>query len=222
MHALALSPDEAPTIGQRLLAVVTARGWSLRRLSNTSGVSVSQLSLLTRDRISHPRISTIRAICAALEIPEVTIIGSYSRATHHAVTSDGDLLDRQAFEGVTVVPEVTLGAGGTLCKTGRTLTITASQLNHRDQVYVAVVDGGGMMPHVLIGDKVLFDPSAAPESGQLVLLRHGAATLTAWRINHGDQYCYGVSDGTWLRPEDVQVAGAIVFIMRQPPRFHAP
>lgn len=219
MQALAYTTDDDRTIGQRLLAALRKRGISLRRLSDLSGVSVSQLSLLTRDRISYPRISTIRDICSALGIAEVTLIGSSKHTIQLSAIQDTDLL---AIEGVTIVPEVLLDAQAEVVETGRTLAIAASQLGGRARVYVAVVDGGGMTPHVLPGDRVVFDPDAVAESEQLVLLVNGAATLTAWRfIRHG-HHSYGLSDGSTLRPNQVRVAGAIIYIMRQPPTFHAP
>jgi hypothetical protein len=182
-------------------------------------VSVSQLSLLTRGRIQSPRISTIRDICTALEVPESTLIGSVQKQTRMPGLRDTALL---GIEGVTLAPEVTLGPDGVLVPTGRTLTVAASQLDGRARVYVATVDGGGMTPHVLPGDQVLFDPDARATSEQLVLLLHGAATLTAWRFIRGGHHSYGLSDGSTLRPDQVKVAGTIVYIMRAPPPFHAP
>lgn len=206
-------------IGDRLGEILVQRGWSLSRLAaetkkHGTGVSVSQISLLVRGEILSPRVLTIRRICVALEISEKMLLGP----------TDDDLgiraQDLRAFEGVVSVPVVLLGSGeGGFVKTGETVGVASSLLRGRRRLLAAVVDGGGMAPHCLIGDRVVFDPDAQPRNGQLVILRHSQATLTAWYVVNNGVTSYRFADGSWLEPGQVLVAGVVIYIMRPPPPY---
>lgn len=215
MQALALAPRRESTIGPRLARILKERRWSLHKLSARSGVSASQLSLLTRGIIGYPRVSTIRAICRALEIDEMELIS----ATPTRPSRPADL---QAYEGITLVPVVKARADGTLVETGEAVPVALTQLNTDHRLFVAVVGGGGMAPHVLIGDRILFDPRGAPESEQVVLLVHDGATLAAWRILTEAGPIYWCNDGSRLPPERVIVLGTVCYIMRLPPTGRCP
>lgn len=207
---------ESP-IGRRLLRIVRERGWSLNKLSAMSGVSVSQISLLTRGLIVNPRADTLQAICAALEVPESALLG----VTSERIRRRADL---RGTDGVTTVSVVEVKTSGDLVETGETYPIAVAQLDGRRRLFATVVDGGGMAPHVLSGDRVLFDPDDSGDTEeQLVLMVYAAITMVAWRLRRDGQPRYWISDNVWLDERRVRtVVGTVVYIMRPPPAFRGP
>jgi DNA-binding Xre family transcriptional regulator len=215
MQARAPTPSAStPSIGKVLLAILAERRWKLNDLARHSGISASQLSLLTRDIIVAPRVSTIRALCTALEI-DPSVLAFTDRPGRRTA-------DLRATEGVTTAPVVRLTSGGGWVEVGQNVAITAAQLSGRQRLFVAVIDGGGMAPHVLTGDRLLFDPDEPAQPEQLVLLRYRAATTAAWRLLQGDRLSYWLSDGSQLDEELCQPVGVVVYIMRQPPACRGP
>lgn len=199
-------------VGRRLTEILAERGWSLSKLADASGISVSQLSLLTRGMISHPRSDTLQAICGALGIAESVLLGTQR---HFA--------DLRAADGVRSVPFVHVDPDGGLEATGYQFPVAVAQLDGRRRVYAAEVEGGGMAPHILTGDRVLFDPDARIEPEQMVLLSYHKTTRVAWVIDRDLVREYWVGgEGVWLDRERVRVLGAILYIMRAPPAFRAP
>lgn len=202
-------------IGTRLLRLLEWRGWSLAQLASASGVSVSQLSLLTRGLISHPRADTLRAICSALEVTEASLLDPPPERVRRQA-------DLRAAEGVTSVPLVTLGPQGALTETGQRIAIARSQLDGRRRLCAAEVEGGGMAPHVMIGDRVLFDPDAETEHQQLALVTYHEVTRVAWRVDRDLRAQYWINENKWLDGEGVHEAGPVVYILRPPPAYPAP
>lgn len=215
MEGLALPPRRESTIGQRLLRILRERKISLRTLSSRSGVSPSQLSLLTRDVIAYPRVSTIRAICEALHVDQRVLIDPIPPSAARTT-------DLQAYEGVTTVPVVKAAPDGTLHETGEAVPIAVSQLTTHSRLFVTVVGGGGMAPHILIGDRILFDPDGPPDTEQVVLVVHDGATLAAWRSLTEAGPIYWCNDGSRLEAARVIVLGIVVYIMRLPPAGRSP
>lgn len=203
---------EISVIGRRLDELLAQRGWSLNKLAGKAGVSVSQLSLLTTGKISYPRADTIQSICSALGVAESMLLGTVRRQP-----------DLRAAEGVTTVPVVALNPEGEMEETGETYPVAVAQLDGRRRLFAAVVEGGGNAPHVLMGDRVLFDPDAEPGPEQMVLVIYHKVTRTAWVVDHDvttEYWCE--SERTWLDRTQVRVLGLVVYIMRPPPAFRAP
>ena len=63
----AVSEDEETGIHCRLDELLEQRGMTLTRLSELVGVSIVNLSVLKNDRARAIRVSTLRAICEALD-----------------------------------------------------------------------------------------------------------------------------------------------------------
>jgi transcriptional regulator with XRE-family HTH domain len=213
------APIAAGRVGARLLQVLQARGWTLGRLARETEargqrVSLSQLSLLTRGGIDQPRLATIRKICMALDLPPSVL-------TEPDVLTGGTESSGHGHFGITTLVEVVMPVrGGQLVQTGERVAVTTSQLEGRERLLAAVITGGGMAPHVLIGDKVVFDPDSRPRPRQLALLLHVETVLCAWYvINDYDEASYRLADGSWLRPEQVSVVGTVVEILRSPPEY---
>ncbi|MFC5694872.1 cupin domain-containing protein [Pseudomonas sp. GCM10022186] len=77
-------PEAAPSVGQRLKTLRQARGLSLRKLAELSGVSHPNISLIERDG-SSPSVSILKRL---LEPMNVTLSTFFS---------DSDVLDRAVF-----------------------------------------------------------------------------------------------------------------------------
>jgi DNA-binding Xre family transcriptional regulator len=207
-------PPESELIGRRLRAILDDRALSLAWLSGRSNVSPSALSLLTRGLIQYPRVSTLRKISDALGIAPGELTGQPDWGS-----------GERAFEGVVVVPVVRLPVrkgSTTQHERGESVTVPASLLEGRERLLAAVIDGAGMSPHVLIGDRVVFDPDAPVEHGTLVLLHRPGLTLAAWHVEEGGERGYRLADGSWLEPDRLEPQGPILYIMRTPPRYRAP
>lgn len=217
MEATATRP-EAGRIGVRLLQLLARRGWSLSRLARETKkrgaeVSLSQLSLLTRGEIDQPRFVTIARICAALDIPDRVLL------------SGGDSTERiedinhRHFAVTTFVEVVRCSRDGGFVETGERVGVAVTLLDGHERLLAAVIDGGGMGPHILIGDRVVFDPDGQPQDREVVLLLHGPATICAWYVLRDDEASYRLADGSWLRADQVQVVGTVVYVMRSPPAY---
>lgn len=207
---------EPSVVGVRVLQLCRERGWSLSELAARAHVSTSQLSLLTRGGIQYPRVSTMTRITGALGVPDRVLLGP---AMHDG---GGRAQDLRAFEGTVIVQVVKYRpADGELVETGDTVGIAASMLNGRQRLYAALIEGGGMGPHVLIGDRVLFDPDEPPSNGRMVLLSHSGASLAAWYVLNDEGASFRLSDGSWLPTHTVHLVGTIVYIMRTPPEYRA-
>jgi transcriptional regulator with XRE-family HTH domain len=198
-------------VGRRLAAVMQERGLTLHDLAAKAGVSVSQLSLLTRGRISHPRSNTLEKIALALGMPESALLGTDQRRP-----------DLRAGEGVLSVPFMEVGPEGELEGTGFSFPVAAAELAGRRRVFAAEVDCG-MPPHVLTGDRVLVDPDADPAPGQMILGSYRRSTRVALLADRDGGMGYWVEgEGVWLDRGAMRCLGAVVYIMRRPPGFHGP
>lgn len=202
------------SIGARLLAILHDRGWSLSRLARESErigqpVSLSQLSMLARGVIESPRTVTIERICATLGIPERMLTREADTVTDPS---------RASYESTTTVEIVQILKGGTMVLTGETVGIETSLAVGRRPLCVQI-DGGGMAPHCMIGDRVVFDPNEAPAHGAAVVLLVGAATTVAWCVRSAGGTLYQQADGTWIRPEDALCLGVVLEIKRRPPVY---
>lgn len=104
-------------------------------------------------------------------------------------------------------------------ETGETVGVSSQLLEGRQRLLAAVVDAGGMGPHILIGDRVVFDPDEVPGHGKVAVLVHGQATICAWKITVRNETRYRLADGTALKPDQVQVVGTVVYVLRSPPEY---
>lgn len=206
------------TIGERLLRILAERRWSLGRLhretlTRGSVVSLSQLSLLTRNEIEQPRLSTIGRICAALDVPPTALLGA------------GPLQERiekiypRPLGYTTDVAVVRLVRGGGLVLTGETIGVAASLLEGRERLLAAEIESGGMGPYILLGDRVVFDPDRSPEHRQVALLLHGEVAMCAWYVVRDAEASLRFADGSSLRPDQVTICGTVVHILRSPPDY---
>lgn len=212
MNTLA-APQGESEVGTRLMEILNERKLSLSDLSRGSGVSTSTLSLLTRGIIQYPRQPTLRKIVAALGVEERVLTGP---AVLRGTEGTDDL---HAYDGTRAVPVVRVGGDGSLVETGETLGIAASMLTGRERLLAALIEGGGCGPHVLVGDRVVFDPDAIPRHNQMVLVNYHGATVAAFYQVGARGASYRFSDGSRLQTERVVVAGVIVYIMRPAPEF---
>jgi transcriptional regulator with XRE-family HTH domain len=216
--APSMARREPQTIGDRLLEMLVERGWSLASFSRRSGVSVSQLSMLTRNVIVAPKVSTMQRIEAALGVTERALTGPIR------YDGGGRAQDLRAYDGTALVPIVEARPsddGLEFVETGDTVAIATALMADRKRLLGTLVTGGGMGPHVLIGDRVVFDPDEEVRDGQMVVLLHGGSTIAAWYIHKDKVASYRLSDGSWLPGSSARLIGSIVYIMRTPPSYRS-
>jgi DNA-binding Xre family transcriptional regulator len=209
---MTLQRHEPTTIGSRLMRILEQRNLTLSDLSQRSGVSPSQLSLLTRGKIQAPRTATVLRLADALGVPESALM-----------RPDGaDYGQRGGPPGtdrVALVSIVTINPGdGRLLDTGDTLVAPTALLVGRKRLLAAVVDGG-YRPDVQAGDTVVFDPDARPAVGNLVLVCHGHAQLAARHAERAGRSFYRLADGSWLPPERIHLAGVILTATHPVPSY---
>jgi transcriptional regulator with XRE-family HTH domain len=200
-----------PSVGARIKAILADRHETISWLAERADVSISSLSLLTRGIVKSPRVDTLRKIADALGVEPGILAGMpnwYSGAN--------------AIEGALFVPVVRLPVkrdGGRQHEVGPMIPVPRSLLVGRDRLLATVVDGGGMSPHIVIGDLVIFDPDAAPVDGDVVLVYHRDVTLAGWYVEHRPfPPRVDLADGTWLSLDDTEVAGVILHKVSTPPR----
>lgn len=213
-----VSAPSSSGVGQRLLRILRARSISLSELARMTErrgqkVSLSQLSLLTRGEIDQPRLSTLRAICAALGIATDALLGDL------ALTEGVTDINQRHWSPTSLVSVVLCMSDGGFIETGETVGVSSTLVEGRQRTLAAVVEGGGMGPAILIGDRVVFDPDEVPTHGKVALLLYGQATICAWLVEAHGEARYRLADGTALRVDQVKLMGTVVYVMRSPPEY---
>jgi transcriptional regulator with XRE-family HTH domain len=203
------APDQ-PTVGTRIKAILDDRGETISWLAERADVSISSLSLLTRGIVRSPRVVTLRKIADALGVQPGVLAGMPD-------WRDGS----HPIEGALFVPLVRLPvrADGRQQGLGEMIPVPRSLLEGRERLFAAIVDAGGLSPHIVIGDRVIFDPDAAPEDGDVVLVSYRGVTLAGWYSEHDDRPPrVDLADNSWLPLPDAQIAGVILHKVSTPPR----
>lgn len=223
--------SETTTIGARLSLILKRRGWSLGRLhrekvARGEPVSLSQLSLLTSDKIDQPYPKTIRRICLALGLPLAALVGpdslfglSPDELPRSTSDEDTDVTVQQAGDTILVHVVGNLNGGNKIVATGERVAVEAALLVGRARLLATRVEAGGMGPHVLPGDMVVYDPDEQPRHGQVAVLLHRGSAMCAWRIARGGADTYQSADGSRYTSDQVKVLGTLVKITRDPPEF---
>lgn len=207
------SPSQVSEIGPRLKGILRQRGLSLSRLSSQSGVSTSALSLIVRGEIAYPRVRTVQRICGALKLPPTALLRPATIASERLALINDDL---PSVEGATIVPVVRFDVGDMVSDTGATVLLPASLADGHRRLMAVEVDGGGYGPYVLNFDLVIFDPDQGRTDGDLVILAYRGRATAAVRVDRG-AVCFKLADLTTLAPEDVDLSGVIIQIIRRPP-----
>lgn len=196
---------KAPSeVGLRLRSILRERSMSLAALHRASGVSTSQLSLLTNGGIAYPRIKTVQQICTALKLPPSALLAADVPSNGHPTIPEP-----------VVVPVVRLDMAPDPIATGMTTTIDSSIANGRSLLACEIVDG--IAPYVMYGDLVIFDHKADPAHGDCVIIAHGTSHAAAVALVTGGMTVYCLGDGTWLDSEKVAYGGVLVRIERPAP-----
>jgi transcriptional regulator with XRE-family HTH domain len=202
---------EPRLLGKRIKNILRDRRETNAWLAERADLSVSTISLLTRGIIKSPRVGTLRKIADALGV-EPGILAGMPDWRSGANTIEGALL----------VPVVRLPVrhdGRRQQELGEMIPVPRSLLVGRDRLFAAIVDGGGMSPHIIIGDRVIFDPDATPIDGDVVLVQHRGVTLAGWYVAHQRVPArVDLADGTWLSLDEAQVQGVILHKVSTPPR----
>jgi transcriptional regulator with XRE-family HTH domain len=199
-----------PTVGTRIKAILDDRGETISWLAERAEVSISSLSLLTRGIVRSPRVVTLRKIADALGVQPGVLAGMPD-------WRDGS----HPIEGALFVPLVRLPVkgDGRQQELGEMIPVPRSLLVGRDRLFAAVVDAGGLSPHIVIGDRVIFDPDATPTDGDVVLVSYRGVALAGWYSERDDQPArVDLADDTWLPLPDAQIAGVILHKVSTPPR----
>lgn len=206
-----LMPDQPVTIGQRLQDLMETRAWTLGKLAARSGVSKSQLSLLTRDLIEHPRIDTLEKIAAAMDLDVSDLTGESEPPPQLTV-----------YSGVVWVPyverSVHAGADSWREASGRTPLSEEEARGHR-RLYAGRVTGTCMIPDVLPGATVIWDPDLRhPVDGQMVVVSSNGDLSVKVAYVDGDGYVLASNDGEVGRPNGIVLEGIVVKITNNPKR----
>lgn len=197
------------TIGQRVLALMTRREWTLGKLAERSGVSKSQLSLLTRDLIEAPRVDTLEKIAQGLGVDLSEITGERPMPRR----------ERQVLEGAVGLPVLKrrVHAGESAWgDTADTVWVPHSLLRMHPRTLVAVVDGSCMSPHIEPGERILFDPDLKPVNGQMVVVTtEDGQTLLKWfRLDELGRPYLRSADGQEIRPNGAKIEGVVLEVRR--------
>lgn len=204
--------EQPITIGQRLQALMEGRDWTLGKLAARSGVSKSQLSLLTRDLIEHPRIDTLEKIAAAMDLDVTDLIGDSEPTPQLTV-----------YSGVVWVPyverSVHAGVDNWREASGRTPLSEEEARGHK-RLYAGRVAGDCMVPDVQPGATVIWDPDLRhPSDGQQVVVSSNGDLMVklAYR-DDDDGYILVSHDGQELRPNGIVLEGVVVKVTNDPRR----
>lgn len=95
----------SPTIGGAIRTHRTRRGWSQGRLADEAGLHCTEVSRLERD-LRQPRLGTVMAIAAALELSLDSLLVSDTPARVRCVTGHSYLLVDSSRAGSLVVREI--------------------------------------------------------------------------------------------------------------------
>lgn len=83
-----------PSIGDKVKALRSARGWTLKELSDSTGISVSHLNAIEHATRPNPSFQYIARIAAAFEVPLTTFDQLGTDASGSAQNTSADLASR--------------------------------------------------------------------------------------------------------------------------------
>jgi transcriptional regulator with XRE-family HTH domain len=206
-----LMPEQPVTIGQRLQALMESRDWTLGKLHARSGVSKSQLSLLTRDLIEHPRIDTLEKIATAMDLDVSDLTGASEPTPRLTV-----------YSGVVWVPyverSVHAGVDAWREASGRTPLSEEEARGHR-RLFAGRVTGTCMIPDVMPGATVIWDPDMRhPSDGQMVVVSTNGDLSVKVAYEEAGSYILASNDGQVVRPNGLVLEGVVVKITNNPKR----
>jgi len=171
--------DEELSVATRLKALRERRGWSQNQLYTRSGVHNSTISRIERGEIPSPGIDVLRRLSVALGVDLSEISGEHPMPRRRV----------EIFEGVAYVPVMRARAQASgrpaWDDTAETIPVDRTIAAGRPNLRAAIVSGRCMGAHASPGDRVVFDPDARPEQGDMVVVTddEGATMLKWYRVD---------------------------------------
>ena len=202
---------ENPGVGERLKTLRARRGWSLPQLAERANVNHSTIWKIEEGKTSNPGAETLRKLSGALGVDLSEITGERPMPRRRA----------EVFEGVAMVPvmRVRVQASGhpTWDDTRETVYVDLALAAGRPNIRAATVSGSCMGAYVLAGERVVFDPDATPQDGEMVVVTtDDGATMVKWfRIDPLGRPYLRADDGTEIRPNGAKVEGVVLTVIRK-------
>lgn len=139
------------------------------------------------------------------------------------ITGERPLPRRRAevTEGVARIPlmQVRVQASGRPIwdDTREWMVVSAALAMGRPNVRAAVVTGDCMVPYVIPGERVVFDPDSVAQNGDMVIVTdEDGATLVKWyRLDQLGRAYLRAADGTQIRPNGARLEGVVLHVERR-------
>lgn len=199
------------TVATRLKAARERRGMSQNTLASRSGVSNSTISRIEAGVISSPGVDVLRKLSDTLRVELSEITGERLLSPRRA----------SIFEEVAYVPlmRVRVQASGhpQWDDTHDNVVVSAAIVRGRPNIRAVSVTGWCMEPFVMAGERVVFDPDAHPQNGDMVIVTDDeGATLVKWfRLDPLGRPYLRAADGTEMRPRSAKIEGVVLHVERR-------
>lgn len=95
--------------------------------------------------------------------------------------------------------------------------VTAHLFARHRNAQAAVVTGECMVPHVLPGEKVVFDPDQTPvDRAMVVVTTDDGDTMIKWyRVGSDGRPYLRAADGTRIHPNGARIEGVVISLERE-------
>jgi transcriptional regulator with XRE-family HTH domain len=206
---------EGSVIGRRILDHLERRGWSLGMLAAKSGLNKGYLSQLTRGHVKNPGTETLGKISDALRVPLSEVTGERAMPRRQIQVTGGGA-------GVPVWRRrVHAGEDFPWMETDDTMWVSGDLIASRPNLSAAIVTGSCMDPHVMPGEKVVFDPDAKPVDGDMVVVTtDDGETMVKWyTLDDDGRPCLKAMNREPIYPNGAKIEGTVVSLARQPIRY---
>lgn len=196
-------------IGDRIDALLSRKGWSIRMLANRSGVDNGTLSRIISGDTASPTIGTIQKIAAALGEPVEALTGSAAPPPQVVV-----------FGGVVGVPLVRwaahAGSSAVWIESGPREWLPAEMERGR-RLLAAEVIGRCLSPEIEPGDVVIFDQNRRePQDGEIAVITTSSAGVFVKKVFRvGDAVRLYPDDGDVPAGEDVTIEGTALRVVKK-------
>lgn len=195
----------------RLKAARKRSGMTQDALAKLSGVSNSTVSRIEAGVISSPGVDVLRRLSDSLRVELSELTGEHPLTPRRATI----------FEETAYVPlmRVRVQASGhpTWDDTRESVVVSADIARGRPNIRAAIVSGACMEPVVMAGERIVFDPDAHQQNGDLVVVTDDeGATLVKWfRVDSLGRPYLRANDGTEMRPRGATIEGVVLHVERR-------
>lgn len=206
------------TVATRLRALRERRGWSQNQLASRAEIGNSTISRIEAGVIASPGVEVLRRLSGALGVDLSEITGERPMPRRQT----------QIFEGGAAVPvwrrRVHAGGQAYWDDTTETMWVSRTLVAAHPKAACAVVTGDCMAPHVLAGEKVVFDPDQAPGDRDMVVVTddEGDTMIKWYRVDPLGRPYLRAADGTEIRPNGARVEGVVLAVERRALRDPGP